>query len=513
MLHRLRNRIRLCGYLLTAMAYFTLTTTVFAESARPNVLFIMTDDLRPQLGCYGDNAVKTPHLDQFAKKAIRFERAYVQCAICSPSRNSLLSGYRPHTTQLKGFGVKVRDRVPNVITLPEHFKNNGYFSKGIGKIFHIYVESMLGNEDDSQSWSVPQQLPTVPVWGPEQNKLRNRLIKEAKASGKQFNHPHDWPRARIWDDSDVPDDEMQDGQSTKFAEEFLENYDDDKQPFFLAVGFVRPHLPFNAPKKYFDLYDPTTIKLPTYRDLPEGTLPFTMNRTTVKNYYGMRELEVVDDAFHRKFLQAYMACISYVDACVGRLLASIKQNGFEDNTIVVFLGDHGYQMGEYDSWGHKHSNFEISTRAPLMMHVPGITNRSLSTTRVVEFLDIYPTVCELAGLKIPTHVEGKSMVPLIKDPMASHKPAAYSEMNRRAFKGYSVRTDKYRLTIWKNKEGKIVLKELYDHVTASLQPAKDASYNGKLEIKNVAKLREYKEVLQRHSELLESTFFNKHPKQ
>ena len=226
-----------------------------ADGLRPNVLWIMSDDMRPQLGCYGDTVVHSPNLDQFANRALRLDRAYVQCAICSPSRNSMLSGLRPNTTGLRGFGTRVRDVVPDVITLPQHFRQHGYYSAAFGKIFHIYAESMLGSEDDPESWSQPLTLPSVPVWGPVQNAVREQLIAQARASGQVFSHPHDWPRAETWDESDVTDDEMQDGNTTALAEAFLATRVNQDEPFFLAVGFLRPHLPYNAPRKYWDLYE------------------------------------------------------------------------------------------------------------------------------------------------------------------------------------------------------------------------------------------------------------------
>ncbi|MEM0970273.1 MAG: sulfatase-like hydrolase/transferase, partial [Verrucomicrobiota bacterium] len=238
--------------LFLTLSFFVSVSATAAE--HPNVLFIMSDDLRPQLGCYGDPVVKTPHLDAFASQALRFERAYVQSAICSPSRNSMMSGMRPNTTGLRGFGVNLRDALPDVITLPQHFKQQGYHAQAFGKIYHIYDESMLGDENDPESWSVPLQWPSVPVWGPEQHALRNELIKQARARGEVFDHPHDWPRAETWDDSDVPDEEMQDGEIAQMAAAFLQSRKGDGEPFFLGVGFLRPHLPFNAPKKYWDLY-------------------------------------------------------------------------------------------------------------------------------------------------------------------------------------------------------------------------------------------------------------------
>ncbi|QGJ71352.1 Iduronate sulfatase [Planctomycetales bacterium 10988] len=467
------------------------------EQAGPNVLLIMSDDLRPQLGCYGDTVVKTPHLDAFAEEALLFENAYVQSAICSPSRNSMLSSLRPHTTGLHGFGTKLREKRPDVVTLPQHFKRNGYHSKALGKIFHIYAESMLGSENDPLSWSEPLQLPTVPVWGPEQNQIRNRLIDEAIARGETFSHPHDWPRGRTWDDSDVPDEMMQDGETAKMAEDFLLERKGNKEPFFLAVGFLRPHLPFNAPKKYWDLYDPSKLKLPEFREVPAGSPPWTVNQGIVKSYYEMPPFESLDEAFLQKYLQAYLACASYVDASAGRVLAALKESGHAENTIVIFVGDHGYQVGEYNSWGHKHANFEISTRAPLIVSTPSLKKPGRKTSQVTEFLDIYPSLCELAGLPIPSQVEGESFAKLLEEPAARQKRAAFSEMFRRGRYGRTVRTDHFRYTEWLGRGGKIQERELFDHTN-------DQSVD-KLETVNVVEEPQYADDLARLSEQLQQT--------
>ena len=465
------------------------------QGKRPNILWIISDDMRPQLGCYGDRQVKSPNLDAFARSALLFENAYAQSAVCSPSRNSMLSGLRPNTTGLRGFGVHLREVAPEVVTLPQHFKENGYDSRAFGKIYHIYVESMLGNEDDPMSWSVPQQLPTVPVWGPEQNALRNRLIAEAKAHGKVFDHPHDWPRAETWDNSDIPDDMMQDGNITSMVENYLHERKGKDQPFFLAVGFVRPHLPFNAPRKYWELYDPDELVLPDYRELPKNAPFWTVPQGIVSNYYNMPPFDEINEAFKRRYLQAYLACISYVDACVGRVLTALEESGHADNTIVVFLGDHGYQMGEYDSWGHKHSNFEISTRAPLLIRAPGMTREGQKTEHVTEFLDLYPTLCDLAGLYKPAHLEGQSFARLLHHREAFHKDEAGSEMIRGGRIGRSIRTSDYRYTEWRLKNNNLVDRELYDH--------RNDTEEGSLEKVNVADQAEYEDVAHSLSEKLQ----------
>lgn len=454
-------------------------TAVANAAERPNILWVMADDLRPQLGCYGDKVVSSPNIDRFASQALRFEHAYVQSAVCSPSRNSMLSGMRPNTTGLRGFGVHLRDVVPNIVTLPQHFKRHGYETRAFGKIYHIYDESMLGNEDDAASWSEPQRLPQVPVWGPEQNAMRDRLIEEAKQAGVEFKHPHDWPRAETWDDSDVADDQMQDGDTTAAAVEFLNSRKGNEDPFFLAVGYLRPHLPFNAPKKYWDIYDPSQLELPRFRSVPTGSPSWTVNQGIVKNYYGMPAFEDIDEPFLQRYLQGYLACISYVDACFGRLIQALNASGHAENTIVVFLGDHGYQMGEYNSWGHKHSNFEISTRAPLIVSVPNGVRSGESTRELVEFLDLYPTLCDLANLPKPEHLEGLSFAPVLFSSEASVRQEACSEMDRRGRIGRSIRTTGFRYTEWRAKNGNnIVARELFDH--------RDDETPGQLETKNIA---------------------------
>ena len=437
-----------------------------SEEKKPqyNVLFIMIDDLRPQLGCYGDELVKSPKIDKLAEQSLLFNRAYCQSAVCSPSRNSMLSGLRPNTTGLHGFGTHLRDVVPDAITLPQQFKLNGYESRAFGKIFHIYDESMLGNEDDPQSWSEPQQLPTVPVWGPEQNALRDSLIAVDKANGKEYNHPHDWPRAETWDDSDIPDDEMQDGNTTAMAINYLKTKKNSDEPFFLAIGYLRPHLPFNAPKKYWDLYDLEDITLPDFRQMPKNAPEWTMLKGMVPNYHNMPDFETIDPNFLKKYIQAYLACISYVDACVGRVMKTLEETGQAENTIVVLLGDHGYHMGEYDSWGHKATNYELSCRAPLIVHTPDMKTAGDKTNEIVEFLDLYPTLCELANIPTPKNVEGESFVNLIYEKDAQHKGYAISEKTRGARLGISIRTNEYRYTEWHHsKTGKLLASELYDH--------------------------------------------------
>lgn len=446
------------------LVVLTLLTSLHAAE-RPNILLIISDDLRPQLGCYGDTIVQTPHLDRFAQTALRFDRAYAQIAICSPSRNSFLSGLRPATSGLRGFGTTLRQAIPDIVTLPQHFKNHGWHSAAFGKVFHVYAETGLGSEDDPDSWSQPLYLPKNPVWGPDQEAVRHADIAADRTAGVVYNHSHDWPRGETWDAPDVSDDALRDGETALQAAAFLaDRTNKPEQPFFLAVGFYQPHLPFVAPKKYFDLYDPDTLPLPTNDQPPTGAPPFALNIGMVKNYRNFPPPEKQTDAFKRRYLQAYLANISYMDACTGIVLDALEKLGFADNTHVIFLGDHGYMMGEHGSWGHKHSNFETATRSPLLVRSPGMRASGQATSALVEFVDFYPTLAELAQLPLPKHLEGSSFVPLLNNPQQPWKTAAFSEMLRgQKILGSSLRTASHRYVEWLGPQGKqIIARELYD---------------------------------------------------
>jgi arylsulfatase A-like enzyme len=454
-------------------------------AAKPNVLLLISDDLRPQLGCYGDPVVKTPHLDAFARDAVRFDRAYVQIAICSPSRNSFLSGLRPATTGLRGFGRTIRDAVPDVVTLPQHFKQNGYRSVALGKIFHVYAETGLGSEDDPQSWSEPHWLPQNPVWGPQQNAIRERLIAEARAAGKEFKHSHDWPRGAAFEAPEVADEALRDGETAKRAADFLRAQGQaNAEPFFLAVGFFQPHLPFVAPKKYFDLYDPAKLRLPAHQTPPRGAPPGTLNVGMVANYHAFPPAAEQDEAFKRRYLQAYLANISYMDACAGRVLSALRDSGLHRNTIVVFIGDHGYLMGEHGSWGHKHANYEMATRAPLLVSAPGMKSPGKATRALVEFVDLYPTLVELAGLPAPARHEGASFAALLNEPNRPWKQAAFSEMQRAGMLGRAIRTERYRYVEWTSRTNESAGRELYDYET---DPDESENLAGKPEYAGRAK--------------------------
>ena len=447
-----------------------------AESSppRPNVLFIAVDDLRPELGCYGNDYIKSPNIDRIAKEGMVFNRAYCQQAVCAPSRSSLMTGARPDTTKVWDLVTHFREALPDVVTLGQHFKQNGYFVQGMGKIYH-------GKLTDDPTWSIPLQTPKAIKYAlPENQKLDARQYEkkpevDAKTETRATKTPDGAPstglnsRGPAFEAADVPDNTFQDGKVAEMAIAALQELSKKEQPFFLAVGFTKPHLPFVAPKKYWDLYDPAQIQLasnkfhpkdaPDYAILPGGEL---------RNYHGIPKTSIPDD-LARQLRHGYYASISYMDAQVGAVLDELKRLGQDKNTIVVLWGDHGWKLGEHDAWC-KHSNVENDTRVPLLLSAPGMKAAGKHTDALVEFVDIYPTLADLAGLPLPAHLEGTSFKPLLDDPDRAWKSAAFSQYPRTrndGLMGYSMRTDRYRFTVWVDRKDhtKVDAIELYDHQT------------------------------------------------
>ena len=442
---------------------------------KPNVLFIAVDDLRPELGCYGKDYIKSPNIDRIAKAGMVFNRAYCQQAVCSPTRSSLMTGTRPDTTKVWDLVTHFRKALPDVVTLQQNFKNNGYFVQGMGKIFH-------GSLDDPQSWSVPWQVPKAVRYAIEENRVLDQRqyegepdgdakTAELKAARDAVGMPSTGMNSRgpAFEGADVPDNTFQDGKVAELAVKTLQEMSKKNEPFFLAVGFIKPHLPFVAPKKYWDLYDPATIQLapnkfrakdsPDYAILPGGEL---------RNYSGIPEGSIPDD-IARQLKHGYYAAVSYTDAQVGMLLDELKRLGLDKNTIVILWGDHGWKLGEHDAWC-KHSTCENDANAPLILSVPGMKNAGVHTDALVEFVDVYPTLSELAGLPLPAHLEGTSFKPLLDHPKRPWKTAAFSQYPRKqkgGLMGYSMRTDRYRFTVWVNDKDhtKVDAVELYDHQT------------------------------------------------
>lgn len=435
-----------------------------AESPkRLNVLMIAVDDLRPQLGCYGDRVVKSPNIDRLAARGLVFDRAYCQVALCSPSRIALLSGLRPDTTGIFEIGPTLRSRAPDVVTLPQLFKQNGYFARSLGKVYHVGI-------DDPESWSVPSWHSKKPRYGPEGQAKVSKAAAALKASGKT--PPERGPELPFYagpafEAPEVDDDELLDGDTAREAVAALaELARKPETPFFLAVGFANPHVPWVAPKKYWDLYDPNKLTLPEFRDKPQDAPAFAAASGADFYWYGnVPKDRVITPEFGRQCLHGYLAAISYVDALVGRLLAALEENKLAENTIVIFWGDHGYYMGEHGWWGGKHNNYEGATRAPLLISVPGQKSAGKHTTALVEFMDIYPTLAELCGLKCSEQVAGVSFAPLVDDPTRPWKTMAISQYRKSKYLGTAIRTDRYRYVEWVDKEGNLGGVELYDYQT------------------------------------------------
>ncbi len=435
--------------------------SVSAKDTPPlNVLFLAVDDLRPELGCYGNQRVHSPNIDRLAARGVAFRRAYCQQAVCSPSRTSLLTGLRPDSTKVYDLETHFRDTVPEVVTLPQHFKAHGYHVVGMGKIFH-------GGLNDAQSWSEPWRRPGGRGYMlPENTDIIRRKYTEAKRRGLKGKKLGRAARGPATECADVPDNAYNDGACADLAIETLRRIKD--QPFFLAAGFLKPHLPFNAPQKYWDLYRREEIRLADNPFAPKGSPPFALtNFGELRNYSDMPPTGPVSEADARRLIHGYLACVSFTDAQIGRILDELDRLNLSDRTAIVLWGDHGWKLGEHGCWC-KHTNFENDTRVPMIFVAPGLGGAGKSTDALAEFVDIYPTLCELAGLPLPKHLEGTSQVPVLGEVRDAVKPAAFSQYPRgsggRRMMGYSMRTDRWRYTEWIDRaNGEIVARELYDH--------------------------------------------------
>lgn len=448
-----------------------------ASPKRPNVLFLIVDDLRPELGCYGRDYIKSPNIDRIAKSGVVFNRAYVQQAVCSPSRTSVMTGMRPDSTKVWDLVTHFRVAQPDVVTLQQNFKNHGYFVQGMGKVYH-------GSLDDAPSWSVPWQVPKAPIYALAENAEVSEgnkqgepdaTPKETGKKGKKSGNDEGTAgskansRGSYYECADVPDNTYQDGKVAELAVKTLGDLSKRSEPFFLAVGFIKPHMPFVSPKKYWDMYDPAKIELAPNPFLPKGAPSYAINPNDgeIRAYKGVPPEGPFPADVARNFKHAYYAGISYTDAQIGKVLDELERLGLSKNTVVILWGDHGWKLGEHSAWG-KHTNVENDTNAPLLISVPGMKHAGEHTDALVEFVDMYPTLSELAGLPIPSTAEGMSFKPLLDDLSRPWKTAAFSQYPRSGnLMGYSMRTDRYRLTVWvdRNDHTKIDATELYDEKT------------------------------------------------
>lgn len=426
---------------------------------RLNVLFVAVDDLRPDFGAYGNPNAVTPSLDGLASTGMLFRRAYCQQAVCSPSRTSLLTGRRPDTTRVYELQTHFRKTIPDAVTLPQHFRLNGYTTAGLGKIFHNGLE-------DPQSWSIPHWFPgsETPAW----NTSDNAKLQEQRWSRLQDNGltAPSAPVVRAqrgpsWLSAPGTDSSYADGQIADAALSAMETLQGD--PFFLAVGFTKPHLPFVAPSKYFDLYAGKKFALPARSTAPIAAPALALhNSGELRHYNDIPESGPVSAAQQLDLIRAYYASMSYMDAQLGRMLDGLRRLGLEQNTVVVLWGDHGYHLGDLGLW-NKHTNFERAAWSPLMVRVPGMRNSGGATSGLTEFVDIYPSLAAICGLPEADGLEGTSFAPLLDNPDRSWKRAAFSQYPRGKRMGYSMRTERWRYTQWRDADGSTVAEELYDH--------------------------------------------------
>ena len=419
-----------------------LAAPLDAAAPKKNVLFLVSDDLNNDLGCYGHPQVKSPHLDRLAARSVRFDRAYCQFPLCNPSRASFLTGLRPDTTGVKDNGVHFRKNVPDAVTLPQLFLNNGYTVARVGKLYHYGVPTQIGTSglDDLPSWQ----------------KVFNPRGRDKDDEPKIFSLvPGQFGGTLSWLAADGKDSEQTDAIGADYAIKWLEQ--NKEKPFFLAVGFYRPHTPYVAPKRYFDLYPLDTIALPQDPPNDREDIPRAALSARTANYG-------ISEKLQREAKQAYYASITFMDAQVGRVVEALDRLGLAENTTIVFLSDHGYHLGEHGLW-QKQSLFEQSTRVPLLVADPGMKTAGKRTPRIVELIDVYPTLAELAGLEAPKTLEGKSLKPLLDDPDAAWDKPAVTQVRRGGnkqgqFPGYALRTERWRYMEWDGGDRGV---ELYDH--------------------------------------------------
>lgn len=453
----------------------------FETYSKKNIIFIAVDDLKPSIGAYGDEFARTPNIDELASLGVTFTNSHVQQAICAPSRVSLLTGLRPDLTEVWDLETLMRDKNPSILTLPQHFKNNGYKTVGMGKIFdNRSVDKGL----DKISWSIPYIRINVnhKVHGnsitgfqsPENKKILSDIREKAVADGIPNQGMWQYLRSKYkpsTESFDISDEGYFDGAMTVKAVDQINKLSEDKKPFFLAVGFQKPHLPFVAPKKYWEMYNRNEIQLAKYQKWARGTVKLVYN-----NNGEMRSYTDIPDSFdqnglintekQRELIHGYYACVSYIDAQIGKIINAIKENNLLENTIIVLWGDHGWHLGDHGQWA-KHSNFEQATRSPLIIVDPD-SKKDIVNSSPTESVDIFPTLTELTKIDAPDNLQGVSLVPLLNGKSKKVKNFAVSQYPRGRVMGYAIRDDRYRYVAWYKdrdfpKENDIIIKELYDY--------------------------------------------------
>lgn len=433
-----------------------LIGAVMNGADKPNVLLILVDDLKPALGCYGNETAITPNIDALAGKGMRFDRAYCNQAVCAPSRFTLMLGSHSTSTGLYGLGSQLREILPDAVTMPQYFaRNGGYRTESLGKIFHIGH----GNNGDPDSFSIPHFKEKVIEYVDPASTPGGELTREeAFFTNQELHRVNQLPRGAAFESPDVEDEAYADGrvarETIKRLKAAKERSDNEGTPFFIAAGFARPHLPFSAPKKYWDLYDPDKLPMPEYEELPEGAPAVAGKRGgEIRNYFPVPDKgdpASISNEVKRQLIHGYYASTSFVDAQIGKVIDSLDELGLSENTIIVLWGDHGFHLGDLGIWT-KHTNYEQANRIPVLISAPGVTEPGSSTSQLAESVDIFPTIAELAGLpkpEGPQPIDGVSLVRVLKDPSARVRDHAFHAYPKGKM-GRAIRTERYRMVEWK----------------------------------------------------------------
>lgn len=470
------------------------------EVKQKNVVLILVDDLKPTLGCYGDKAAISPNIDKLAAEGTVFNNAYCNQAVSVASRYNLLTGARSTSTGLYNFGSQFRDVYPNAVTLPQYFMNAGYLTEAIGKVFHVGH----GNTNDEASWSIPHHKEKIIEYLLPESTERKLTREEAYFENTNM-YFHDLPanhmltRGAAWEAPDVLDDAYGDGRvAIQAISRFRELKKHPEQPFFMAIGFARPHLPFCVPKKYWDMYDPNQLPMPEYEQDPENAPSMATKRGGEIDQFKPIPAGkyVFADTLTRKLIHGYYSSMSYMDAQVGRVVNELIRLNMLENTIIVLWGDHGWHLGDHGYWT-KHTNYEQANKIPLIILAPGVSQPGSSTNQLAETVDIYPTLAELAGLKkpvVPQPIDGLSLVPVIKNTEKTIRDHAYHAFPHGKYLGRAIRTERYRLVEWKSwNDASDVHYELYDYKTDPLEKKNIAVDQPKL-------VAQIKKILERHPE-------------
>ena len=438
--------------LFSGLGFLLLSNLGFCAK-RLNVLFIAVDDLRPELGCYGRPEIKSPNIDALAAQGTLFEHTYCQVAVCGASRASLMTGLRPQTTRCWNFKTPMREKNPDALSMPQHFKANGYTTLSIGKIYHA------SSDDFPQGWSEKPLRGLGPAYAsPEGIAEANKARRIQRETGVRTAGPS------VENGGDVSDDAYNDGMVAKTAVERMKKLADSNQPFFLAVGFNKPHLPFNAPKKYWDLYDRSKINVPSRDKAIDGLSYDGSTWGELKNYSDIsKKTKELDDAKTRELIHGYRASVSYMDAQIGRLIKGLEETGLSKNTVVVLWGDHGYYLGDYGEWC-KHTTYEVAAKVPLIISSPH-HKKGQRTKALTELVDLFPTLCDLSGVPVPKNLHGLSLLPVLADPSTKWRAGAFSQYFKSKpgtgkVLGTSLRTDRFRYTEWRRNDHKGKLEDI-----------------------------------------------------